>query len=214
MTQQTDQISTGNPKGPAGPGEVAARGTIVLVVGPSGSGKDSILGAAEAALGSAGEFFFPRRDVTRPAALGGEPYCAVSTGEFQHRRSHGAYSLSWFAHGLGYGVPQVIEQHLVQGRHVVVNVSRSVIPEVRRRLAPVCVVSIEVSGDVLRQRLRGRKRESAEEIEARLERAAAFTVEGPDVVRLRNDSSLEQAVARFLALLRSLSPAEESAPVR
>ena len=214
MTQQTDTISTGKAEDTAGPGQRAARGTIVLVVGPSGSGKDSILGAAEATLGSEGDFSFPRRDVTRPAALGGEPYCAVTTGEFQHRRSHGAYSLSWFAHGLGYGVPQVIEQHLAQGRHVVVNVSRAVIPEVRQRLAPVRVVSIEVSREVLRQRLQGRNRETASEIEARLERAAAFQIEGPDVVHLKNDASLEQAVERFLALLRSLIPAGESVPVR
>lgn len=190
---------------------LTTRGTIVLVVGPSGSGKDSILGGAETALGNDGAFFFPRRDVTRPATLGGEPYCAISAGEFQHRRSHGAYSLSWFAHGLGYGVPQCIEQQLSQGRHVVVNVSRSVIPEVRRRLQPACVVSIEVPRDVLRGRLAGRNRETAEEIEARLERAAAFQVEGSDVVHLQNDSSLEDSVKRFVALLREISRAEESA---
>lgn len=212
MTQRIDPTKASAETDGQGAARSAPRGTIILVVGPSGSGKDSILSAAEAVLGNDGEFFFPRRDVTRPAALGGEPYCSVSAGEFQHRRSHGAYSLSWFAHGLGYGVPQAIEQQLSQGRHVVVNVSRAVIPEVRRRLQPACVVSIEVPSDVLRARLAARERETAEEIEARLERAAAFDVQGSDVTHLQNDTSLETAVARFVTLLRKINRAKESAP--
>lgn len=214
MTQLTDPTDQDKAKGPEDTGRTAPRGTIVLVVGPSGSGKDSILGAAEAAVGGEESFYFPRRDVTRPAALGGEPYCAVSAGEFQHRRAHGAYSLSWFAHGLGYGVPTAIEEHLSEGRHVVVNVSRAVIPEVRRRLQPVCVVSIEVPEEILRARLKGRDRESAEDIEARLERAAAFQIEGADVVRLQNDSSLETAVMRFVTLLQEINQVKESGPSR
>ena len=194
--------------------EHKARGTIVLVVGPSGSGKDSVLSGAETALGNDGDFFFPRRDVTRPKALGGEPYCSVSVAEFQHRKSRGAYSLSWSAHGLCYGVPLAVEHHLAQGRHIVVNVSRTVIPEVRQRLQPARVVSIEVPREVLRARLQGRERESTSEIESRLERAAAFDVDGPDVIRLQNDSSLDAAVLGFVALLREISQAAESVPVR
>lgn len=190
------------------------RGTIVLVVGPSGSGKDSILGGAEAALNGDRRFFFPRRDITRPAVLGHEPYRALSPEAFEDRRARGAYSLSWPAHGLWYGVPGSVEKHLEDGRHVVVNVSRGVIPEVRQRLQPARIVSIQVPRETLRTRLQGRNRESEKEIEARLERAAAFHIDGPDVVRLQNDSSLEVAVGAFVALLQSLNQAEESVLAR
>lgn len=194
--------------------ESKPRGTIVLVVGPSGSGKDSILGGAETALSDDRNFFFPRRDITRPAALGHEPYHALSLETFEDRRGRGAYSLSWPAHGLWYGIPGVIETQLSDGHHVVVNVSRGVIPEVRQRLQPARIVSIEVPREILRTRLRGRDRESELEIEARLERAAAFQIDGPDVMRLQNDSSLETAIEKFVALLKSLSPVGESAPAR
>ena len=190
------------------------RGTIVLVVGPSGSGKDSILSGAETALKSDEDFFFPRRDITRPANLGHEPYQALSLETFEDRKARGAYSLSWPAHGLWYGIPGTIETHLDDGRHVIVNVSRGVIPEVRQRLQPAIIVSIEVSHELLRARLQGRNRESDADIEARLERAAAFQIDGPDVVRLRNDSSLEIAVGSFVAVLRGLKQAEESVPAQ
>ncbi len=190
------------------------RGTLVLVVGPSGSGKDSIIGGAEAALGKDNLFFFPRRDITRPAALGHEPYQSLSLEAFEDRRARGAYSLSWPAHGLWYGIPTAIEKHLEDGRHVVVNVSRGVIPEVRQRLQPARIVSIQVPRETLRARLKGRERESESDIEARLERAAAFHIDGPDVVRLQNDSSLEAAISTFVALLRNLSQVEENALAR
>lgn len=190
------------------------RGTIVLVVGPSGSGKDSIIGGAAAALDGDKRFFFPRRDITRPAALGHEPYRALSLEAFEQRRARGAYSLSWPAHGLWYGVPGIVEKHLEEGRHVVVNVSRGVIPEARQRLQPARIVSIQVPRDSLRTRLQARNRESEKEIEARLERAAAFHIDGPDVVRLPNDSSLQAAVGTFVALLESLNQAEESVLAR
>ncbi len=190
------------------------RGTIILVVGPSGSGKDSILGGAEAVLEGNDGFFFPRRDITRPAALGHEPYQALSLDAFKDRKGQGAYSLFWHAHGLWYGIPRVIERHLEEGRHVVVNVSRGVIPEVRQRLQPARIVSIEVPRPILRTRLLGRERESEVEIEARLGRAAAFQIDGADVERLQNDASLEAAIDKFVALLKGLSQARESVPAR
>jgi phosphonate metabolism protein PhnN/1,5-bisphosphokinase (PRPP-forming) len=193
---------------------MTSRGTIILIVGPSGSGKDSILAGAEAALETQGDFFFPRRDITRPQSPGHEPYRSLSEEAFFLRQAEGAYSLSWSAHGLYYGVPREIEQQLADGRHVVVNVSRNAIPEIRERLRPVRVVSIEVPRDILRERLKGRNRESDSEIEGRLSRATAFQVEGPDVISLRNDSSLESAIEKFVILLRNISRAADNAPVR
>ncbi|WP_282604385.1 phosphonate metabolism protein/1,5-bisphosphokinase (PRPP-forming) PhnN [Pelagibius sp. Alg239-R121] len=189
----------------------AGRGTLVLVVGPSGSGKDSILGGVETALGKDRDFYFPRRDITRPGAFGGEPYRSLSVDEFQDQKAKGAYSLSWFAHGLSYGIPKVIERQLDNGHHVVVNVSRGVIPEARQRLQPVRIVSIEVPQETLRHRLKGRNRESESEIELRLERAAAFKIKGQDVFGLNNESTLDSAVEKFVALLTEISQAMENA---
>lgn len=185
----------------------AGRGLLVLVVGPSGSGKDSVIGAVRAALAPEPALVFPRREITRPAEAGGEDHVPVARETFHIRRATGAYALAWEAHGLGYGVPAAIRDDLAGGRTVVVNVSRGVIDEARQTLAPVRVVSLAVPPEVLRLRLAARGRETMDDVERRVQRAGAFQVTGPDVVTVVNDGPLEAAVARMVEAIGWAVPA-------
>ena len=185
---------------------VSIRGTLVLVVGPSGAGKDSLIEGARARLSAHGGFVFPQRDITRAADLGGEDYKAVSAAEFERRRTAGAYSLWWGAHGLYYGVPVSIEQDLHAGSSVVVNVSRAILDDARDRLPPVRVVNVTVPKAILAERLAARGRESLTDIEARLARATAYDVDGKDVVHFVNDRPLTEAIAAFVEVLTSCQP--------
>ena len=146
-------------------------------------------------------FYFPRRDITRPAEAGGEDHNPVDAATFDDRRAAGAYALSWGAHDLFYGVPAEIERVLEDGTSVVVNVSRSVIDTARDRFPPTAVVSLSVPEDVLRARLAARGRETAAQIEARVARAGAVRVDGANVFPVVNDGTIETAIARFLAAL-------------
>lgn len=177
------------------------RGLLVLVVGPSGSGKDTVIGGVREALAGEPAVVFPRREITRPADAGGEDHLPVDQETFLTRRAGGAYALAWEAHGLGYGVPSAIRDDLGVGRTVVVNVSRGVIEEARLSLPPVRVVSLTVPPEVLRRRLAARGRETPEDIERRVQRAGAFQVTGPDVVTVVNDGPVAAAVARLAAAI-------------
>jgi len=177
-------------------------GLLVLVVGPSGSGKDTLIDGACRALANDPTVVFPRRDITRPADAGGEDHHAVTPEEFRAGRAAGSYALAWEAHGLGYGIPAAVLGDLAAGRTIVVNVSRGVIDEARR-LARVQVLSLTVPAEVLRRRLAARGRESTADVEARVARAEAFAVTGPDVVTVVNDGSVEAALAQILDAIRA-----------
>jgi ribose 1,5-bisphosphokinase len=173
---------------------------LILVVGPSGAGKDTLLNAARATLAHDPRFRFVRRVITRPADAGGEAHEAVAEAEFARRR----FALSWEAHGLCYGIPADIEADLEAGRVVVANVSRGVIAKAARRY-PVRVIQITAPPDVLAARLSSRGRESAADIAARLSRAVALPSE-VETETLVNDSTPEAGVVRLVAALRAWVP--------
>lgn len=171
------------------------------MVGPSGVGKDTLIDGARAALADDPAVVFVRRDISRPAEAGGEDHRPVSEAEFQRREAASDYVLSWRAHGLCYGVPADILQDLTAGRRVVVNVSRGVIDEARRKFGAVRVVSVSADPEQLAARLRGRGRETEAEIADRIARARAYGVAGDDVITLRNDGSREAGV---MAMIRAI----------
>ncbi|GAB4166098.1 MAG: phosphonate metabolism protein/1,5-bisphosphokinase (PRPP-forming) PhnN [Thalassobaculales bacterium] len=185
------------------------QGALVLVVGPSGVGKDSILAGARAALADDPMVVFPRRVITRLAEAGGEDHLPASEDAFEAAAAQGAFALSWRAHGLGYGVPAAIRDERAAGRTVVVNVSRTVIAtaEADPRLAPVRVAAITASPAVLARRLAARGREDEAQIAARLARSVPLA--GANVATIANDGALADAVAALLAVIRG--PSAQSA---
>jgi ribose 1,5-bisphosphokinase len=164
---------------------------LVLVVGPSGAGKDSLLNAAREAFRDDPRISFAQRVITRPADPDGEDHEPVTEAEFDAR----TFALSWPAHGLRYGIPAVDTAPVV-----VANVSRGVIAQAAERYA-VRVLEVTAPAEVLAARLTARGRESADDVARRLSRAATIP-EGVAVETVMNDGALEEGIARFVAALR------------
>ena len=68
---------------------------LVLVVGPSGAGKDTLLEAARQALADDPRYRFVRRVITRPADAGGEAHEAVTDGGIRRARLRTAVAGAW-----------------------------------------------------------------------------------------------------------------------
>ncbi|MFE1813829.1 phosphonate metabolism protein/1,5-bisphosphokinase (PRPP-forming) PhnN [Metapseudomonas otitidis] len=182
-------------------------GRLFYLIGPSGSGKDSLLDAARPQLAER-SCRVVRRVITRSAEAVGEAAEAVTSQRFNELEAQGAFAMSWHANGLSYGIPREIDDWLGNGLNVLVNGSRGYLPEARRRYPQLQAILLDVAPDVLRQRLLRRGRETADEIEARLARNAAFTQallaeESEGLVILDNSGDLQTTLERLLTILGS-----------
>ncbi len=178
-------------------------GILVLVVGPSGAGKDTLLAGARQALAGDARFIFARREVTRAADPGGEDHIPLTHEQFAASRA--TYALAWETHGLGYGIAGSIAADLAAGRVVVASVSRTVVAEAAARFA-VLVLEITASPEVLAARLAARGREGAADQASRLARRVALPP-GITSVRIVNDATVGEGVAAVLAALRDVAGA-------
>ncbi|MCK1279300.1 phosphonate metabolism protein/1,5-bisphosphokinase (PRPP-forming) PhnN [Bradyrhizobium sp. 61] len=158
-------------------------GRLVLVVGPSGAGKDTLLRLAQAACVDDHDIVFPRRVVTRESSEA-EDNMAMSQDEFRRACEHGDFAVHWEAHGHSYALPLEINDDILAGRAVVANVSRTVIGALRRAYANVVVVAITAPPDVLAQRLAARARHSDGNIADRLARSVDDASANADVTIL------------------------------
>ena len=178
------------------------RGNLIYVIGPSGCGKDSIMLYARKHC-PGGEAAFAHRYITRPADAGGENHVALLPDEYRARLDLGQFALAWDSHGNGYGVGVEIDAWMDAGLNVVVNGSRAYLPEAARRYPDLVPVLVSVDRDILRQRLILRGRESADEIERRLERADGYAVSHPALQTIDNSGELSEAGRALLGLVRN-----------
>lgn len=181
-------------RNPAGVGP----GRLILVVGPSGAGKDTLLGLAKAACAEDCNIVFPRRVVTREASSS-EDNEQLSPEAFREGLARGDFAIDWEAHGHRYALPHSVEDDVRAGRTVVANVSRMVVDALRRAYADVVVVSITAPPQVLAARLAMRARQSDGRIEKRLQRAVDDAT--PDLTIL-NVGRAEDHARRLLRVIR------------
>ena len=175
---------------------------LIYVVGASGSGKDSLMTYARTCLASETRVLFAHRYITRVADAGGENHVALTPEEFESRCKAGLFAMHWHSHGHAYGIGIEVNQWLAKGITVVVNGSREYLAEAAKRYPELLPVWVEVSPEVLRERLEARGRESASEVEARLARPPASQSSGRTGEVIRNDGELRMAGDALVELIR------------
>jgi ribose 1,5-bisphosphokinase len=186
--------------GPIGPGR------LVVVVGPSGAGKDTLIAAARARLADDAAFEFPLRLVTR-AATAAEDHRTISDSDFALGVSRGEFAFWWEAHSLKYALPAALDTDIRAGRTVVCNVSRGIVSALRPRYARLEVVLVTAPTEILAARLAGRGRVSDGDLAQRLGREApSLAAFAPDHV-IENVGAIADGAARLVAAITRLRPA-------
>ena len=185
---------------PIGPGH------LVLVVGPSGAGKDTLIDGARRALAGDERFVFARRVVTRPGNSA-EDHDSLDEAAFQAARDSGAFALWWGAHGNHYALPAAVNDAIRDGRIVVANVSRGVVDTARTRYAAVTAVLVTAPAEVLAARLAGRQRDSDGPLGDRIRRNDVYAKFSADVV-IDNGGSAAAGIAQMIASIERARIAE------
>tara|TARA_B100000676_G_scaffold167851_1_gene164892 strand:+ start:22831 stop:23376 length:546 start_codon:yes stop_codon:yes gene_type:complete len=178
-----------------------ARGTFFLIVGPSGAGKDSLIRGAASALSRESSYVFARRTITREADRARESHEGVAESEFAALKRAGKFMLAWNVYETDYGIPASYNDDLEAGRHVVANVSRSIVGDAVAHFRPACVIQITAPEAVLENRLKVRDVGRFEERMAR----TVILPDGISVNHLLNMADIETGVARLVDMLKNLA---------
>jgi ribose 1,5-bisphosphokinase len=146
-------------------------GMLFLVVGNSGSGKDTLIRSIQDQFPpNLKRILVPQRYITRPPS-GSESNISISPEKFNKMSNKGKFALEWHIYGLDYGVPKIIEHWLESGHPVIVNVSRTVINDAKDKYNNLKVIFIDVPFEVSVNRLEERGREIGDRLTERIERA-------------------------------------------
>jgi ribose 1,5-bisphosphokinase len=183
-------------------------GKLFYVIGPSGSGKDSLMRFGRERLSADPGVVFAHRYITRPVELHGENHVALTEAEFDARLAAGLFAMHWGSHGLRYGIGREINFWLAKGCNVVMNGSREYLPEARRRYPALTAVLVTVSPEVLASRLRARGRETEDQISQRIVRARQFMCPEGRLEIIENDAELRVAGERLVQLLSVANTSE------
>lgn len=175
---------------------------LFFLVGPSGVGKDTLLNHLKMHQYSENQPLVAHRYITRPVRENDENHIELSDFDFNRRKQAGLFLFDWESHGYRYAVGREARKWVKEGQNVIVNGSRKYLSTALETYSKTTPIWITVSEQILRQRLTQRGRESAEEIELRIQRNRELESNKLDsCVYINNDQSIEDTVGQIIALI-------------
>jgi ribose 1,5-bisphosphokinase len=145
---------------------------LFLIVGNSGSGKDSLIREVQKNFpNELKPVKIPKRVITRPPSPETEDFESSDEKTFLHLKEAGEFVLDWHIYGLYYGVRKNVEEWMKEGHPVLINVSRDIIDDARKRYPDLKVIFIRVPFEVTTKRVADRGRENEEAMKERIDRA-------------------------------------------
>jgi ribose 1,5-bisphosphokinase len=186
--------------------EEKGHGCMVVVVGPSGAGKDTLMAHAALAFSGRPDVIFARRIITRDAAAGGEDHDGVCEADFEKLEAGGRFAVSWKAHGLRYGIPVETKDAVAKGSLVIANGSRSALAMFSQAYPSLVVINVTARPEVLAARLEARGRESRDDILRRLERSSLGVTGDYNVVTIDNSGAVDAAGKAMVEALSIFLP--------
>ena len=182
-----------------------ARPLLIVLSGPSGVGKDAVIGELKR---RGHPLYHAITATTRPRRLGeteGVDYYFVSPARFQEMVG-GRELLEWASvYGNWYGVPKrQVKEALAAGRDVIVRVDVQGATSIKALAAEAVFIFLAPSSmEELKQRLRQRATEAAADLRLRLEKAEEEMGRLPmfDYVVVNHQGQVEEAAIQIEAII-------------
>ncbi len=193
---------------------------IILIVGASGAGKDSLLKEAKRYfevhdyIYNTDSYTLPQSQIQHQAMQNfpkvhfipryidrkpdrSEQNFYIDSASFEILEHF--FISKWQANGYNYG----IAKHSLQEGVNIISISRGAIWHFEKHFQQVSVIEVFVPEDILRARLESRQRENAEEIEQRLKNASK-KINAKNLYRFDNSGVLENNAKIFIKLIHDI----------
>lgn len=175
---------------------------LALIVGASGTGKDTLLRKAASHFQHNDHIVFMQRFITR-APDDNEHNYYVDAMAFSILKEHDFFTSTWQAHNNIYGIARHHLEQLPEDGLAIASISRTVISDFEKKFQNVFTIQVQVHPDRLRDRLVLRKREDNAAIKKRLQRAD-LPVQANNLILFDNSAPLSSTAPLFIDLLSSL----------
>lgn len=181
------------------------KGTLYIVSGPSGSGKDTILAEV---FKKRPEIKLSISTITRPMRDGekeGEKYHFITREEFEAQLKNNMFLEHNVFVGNYYGTPKIpVVECLNSGNDMIIEVDVNGAAQIRAKMPEaISIFIMPPSFDALKKRLSGRGTESVELVEKRLNAALEEISRAKEYDFIVVNDELDTAVEEFITLLIS-----------
>lgn len=173
---------------------------IILIVGASGVGKDSLMKEARVKFAN---FNFVKRYITRKPDENEDNFF-INQSKFDELKSKNFFISHWEAHGYNYAIAK---ENIKNGVNFI-SISRNAIADFERLYQNVHTIHIKVSDCELEKRLKKRARENSDEIAKRLKRSKQ-SVKAKNLIEFENKSPLNKSKESFIALINTIIPKDK-----
>jgi len=181
------------------------KGRLIILSGPSGSGKGTVLAQVFARMQQLRLSVSATTRDPRPGEVHGQHYFFISHDDFRARIAAG--DMLEYAEYCGnfYGTPlSAVEQMLDEGSDVILEIEVQGAFQVKAKRPDALMIFIAPpSMEELRRRLVGRGTETQEKVESRLQMAAGEMLHAPEYDYIVINDEVEKAADRLCAVLQA-----------
>ncbi|MGB3750116.1 MAG: AAA family ATPase [Arcobacteraceae bacterium] len=171
---------------------------IILIVGPSGVGKDTLIDYVKKELNEDDDYNFINRYITSIPDENEKNYY-LEEEAFRILDDQDFFISAWYAHKNCYGIAK---NDILEGINII-SISREHISDFEEKYEHVTTIHVTLPKLMLLERLRLRRRESEAQIMQRVKRSYE-KIESKNLIEFENVKKIDKSAKAFMKIIKSI----------